>query len=129
MSKKFEIKESHEDFWGNKKYTVTEKKEESSYGILFFIVALFALPSGVVFVITYLIYPLIFSANTDDKEKRDEWMMKRIKNSFYFSVLICLLYYLVFFNLDTDLLMLIGLSVAGLVCYLIFLFAIAASDD
>jgi hypothetical protein len=97
--------------------------------MLYFILAIFALPSGLVFLLTYSIYPLAFSFKSDDKEQRDDWMMKRIKNSFYFSVIVCLLYYFLIFNLNTDLIKLIGLSVAGLVCYLIFLFVIVSQKD
>ena len=40
MTKKYKIKESGKDFWGNKKYTVTESSNSDSSAIAFIILAL-----------------------------------------------------------------------------------------
>ena len=56
MTKKYKIKESGKDFWGNKKYTVTESSNSDSSAIAFIILALaiLLLPTGLLYLVVFL---------------------------------------------------------------------------
>lgn len=75
MKKKFEIKEIGTDFWGRKKYDVTESSDSSNSGggpigylFLFLIVlAILVLPSGIIAIGIYIItYRIYYRGNDED---------------------------------------------------------------
>jgi hypothetical protein len=97
MNKKYDVKETGRDFWGNKKYEVTEKSsnnDTSSFGILLLILAIVLMPSGSVYLLVFLLYPKLFPFGINLKKSFDEWQSAVIKNSFYITAFISICAYI-----------------------------------
>lgn len=100
MEKKYKVTETKTDFWGNKKYIVTEESsgvDLSKLGFIILLLVILALPSGIFYLITFILYPILFpykNNNIPESNSFEDWKEKVIKNSFYISFLLCILYYI-----------------------------------
>lgn len=109
MTKKYKIKEFGKDYWGNKKYTVTESSDSDSSAIAFLILALaiLLLPTGLLYLVVFLIYPKMFpyKENSERNFYFSHWQFCVVKNSLYITFFISIFvyvyrYYLVYSELQ-----------------------------
>ena len=129
MKKKYEITETKTDFWGNKKYTVTEKSYGGAFAALVYpilILAILLLPSGTYYLISLIIYPIVFPYEFNkNADSFDKWQTDVIKKSFYISFIICIIQYINLYYSEMDYedtaLSIIRKSILGLICYIIAL--------
>lgn len=121
MKKKFEIKEKGTDFWGRKKYEVTEKTNNGGevLGYLFLVIlglAILTLPSGILAILIYLLTYNLFLRGTEEnlqeKKERIAWISTGL------SIIFCSIYYFYFFDLNkVGFNVLIILIIFGILCY------------
>lgn len=121
MKKKFEIKEKGTDFWGRKKYEVTEKTNNGveALGPLFLAIlglAILTLPSGILAILIYLFTYNLFLRGTEEnlqeKKERIAWISTGLSIIFYS------IYYFYFFDLNkVGFNVLIILIIFGILCY------------
>jgi len=115
MGKKFNIKEKGTDFWGRKKYEVTESDNSGgeALGVLILVLlglAALTIPAGTLALSIYLVIYNVFLRNNkynlQNKKEKLAWISTSI------SIICCLIYYVYYFNFDNDKLNTIAIFIA-----------------
>lgn len=123
MKKKYDIKEKGTDFWGRRKFEITERSSDGGEALGYLFIgllglAVLTLPSGIIALAFYLIgYFLLLSKeskNIQEKKERLAWISTVI------AIIICVLYYIYFFDFRLDAIKVVLLFIVlGVVSYFI----------